>query len=99
MLSPLLGTTVAFLAFSLPTAAFTQDSNRASTRREVTQAQAVQIARGYGIVEVEEVERDDGGWEIEGRDRRGRNVEVTVNRDGRVTNVDRSEAPARDDDD
>jgi hypothetical protein len=51
------------------------------------------------MVEVEEVERDDGGWEIEGRDRRGRNVEVTVNRDGRVTNVDRSEAPARDDDD
>lgn len=99
MLSPLRRTMVAFLALSLPAAAFAQDRDRGSTRREVTQAQAVQIARGYGMVEVEEVERDDGGWEIEGRDRRGRQVEVTINRDGRVTNVDRSEAPARDDDD
>jgi hypothetical protein len=46
-------------------------------------------------VRFEEVEADDGGWEIEGRDRQGRQVEVTINRQGRVTSVERS----RDDDD
>jgi hypothetical protein len=64
----------------------------------LTKAQAVQIARGYGMVEVEEVERKDGGWEIEGRDLRGREVEVRVNRDGRVTRVERREDSSEDDD-
>lgn len=76
-------------ALGLSAAAFSQDRDRPSTRRELTQAQAVQIARGYGMVEVEEVEREDGVWEIEGRDRRGREVEIRINRDGRVTRVER----------
>ncbi len=69
-----------------------QDRDRPAVRREVTEAQAVQIARGYGMVEIEEIERDDGGWEIEGRDRRGREVEISINRDGRVTRVERSQS-------
>jgi len=86
----------ALLLMGLAGPSLAQDRDRPAPRREVTQAQAVQIARGYGIVEIEEIERDDGGWEIEGRDRRGREVEISINRDGRVTRVDRGQS---DDDD
>jgi hypothetical protein len=55
----------------------------------ISEAQAIRIARGYGMVRVHEVERDDGGWEVEGRDHRGRRLEVTINREGRVTEVKR----------
>ncbi|WP_432769365.1 MAG: hypothetical protein HEQ22_01110 [Sphingopyxis sp.] len=66
------------------------DDDRAGPSR-VSEAQAVRIARGYGIVRVTEVEQDDGGWEVEGRDRRGREVKVTINRLGRVTKVERGD--------
>jgi hypothetical protein len=88
----------ACLIVSLPTATFSQDRERPSVRREITEERAVRIARGYGMVEVREVERDDGGWEIDGRDHRGRELEISINRDGRVTSVERSEESARDDD-
>lgn len=81
---------------SLNGAALAQDDDDDRPQRgAVTREQAVRIAQGYGIVRFEEVEPDDGGWEIEGRDRQGRQVEVTINRQGRVTSVERS----RDDDD
>lgn len=99
MLSQLFKTVLVCLAVGMSTAAFSQDRDRSPPRREITQAQAVQIARGYGMVDVEEVERDDDGWEIEGRDRRGRELEIGINRDGRVTRVERSREAARVDDD
>lgn len=43
------------------------------------------------MVRVTEIERDDGGWEIEGRDHRGRELQVTIDRRGRVVNVDRDD--------
>ena len=71
--------------------ALAQDDDDAPQQRgAVSREQAVSIARGYGIVRIEEIEPDDGGWEIEGRDRQGREVEITINRQGRVTSVDRS---------
>ncbi len=86
----------ALLVLGAAAPSLAQDRDRPPVRREVTEAQAVQIARGYGMIEIEEIERDDGGWEIEGRDRRGREVEISINRDGRVTRVERGQS---DDDD
>lgn len=67
--------------------AFADDRRRSS----ISQAEAIRIARGYGMVRILEVERDDGGWEIEGRDHRGRKLEITINREGRVTSVERGD--------
>ena len=97
MHSPLFRTALVCLAFSLPTAVIGQDRDRQSERREISEDRALRIARGYGMVDVREIERDDGGWEIEGRDRRGRELEIDINRDGRVTRVDRSEDSDDDD--
>lgn len=68
-----------------------EDRKHASTRPAISEAQALRIARGYGMVEVHEIEREDGGWEIEGRDHRGRELEITINREGRVTEVERGD--------
>lgn len=80
---------IAALAVIPVTPAFADDDDDRNVRSRVGEAEAVRIARGYGMVRVTEVERDDGGWEIEGRDRRGREVKVTINRLGRVTKVER----------
>lgn len=93
----LLTLTVAALAFTLPASVTAQDRERPAVRQGISEARALQIARGYGMVRVDEIEQDDGGWEIEGRDQRGRKLEIDINRDGRVTRVDRSND--RDDDD
>ncbi|HEV7341291.1 MAG TPA: PepSY domain-containing protein [Sphingopyxis sp.] len=81
---------IATLTVVPATPAQADDDDRGAGSR-VSEAQAVRIARGYGMVRVTEVERDDGGWEIEGRDRRGREVKVTINRLGRVTKVERGD--------
>lgn len=67
------------------------DDDRPRARSLVGEAQAVRIARGYGMVRVSDVERDDGGWEVQGRDHRGRELKVTINRLGRVTKVERGD--------
>jgi hypothetical protein len=60
-------------------------------KAHVSQQEALRIARGYGMVVIREIERDDGGWEIEGRDHRGRELEITISRQGRVVQVDRGD--------
>lgn len=56
----------------------------------VSHSQAVAIARSYGVRQITELKReDDGGWEIEGRDRAGREIEIEIDRRGRVTDVER----------
>lgn len=82
---------IATLAVVPATPAQADDDNDRGASSRISEAQAVRIARGYGMVRVTEVERDDGGWEIEGRDRRGREVKVTINRLGRVTKVERGD--------
>ena len=82
-------------SLSLSSVALAQEDGDRPPRGTVTREQAIRIAQGYGIVRFEELEQDDGGWEIEGRDRQGREVEITINRQGRVTSVERS----RNDDD
>lgn len=56
----------------------------------VSPEQAMQIARNEGIVNVEEVDRDNGYWEVEGRDAQGREIEVKIDfRTGEVLKVER----------
>ena len=45
---------------------------------KVTEQQARQIAAERGIVKITEIERDDGKWEIEGRDAQGREIEIDI---------------------
>jgi uncharacterized membrane protein YkoI len=59
-------------------------------RTGITAEEAIRIARGAGIARVQEVDCDDGKWEVEGRDAQGRKIEVEVRAgDGRVLDVDR----------
>lgn len=43
-----------------------------------TAEQAIEIAKQHGIVTVDEVDRDDNEWEVEGRDAQGREIEVEI---------------------
>jgi uncharacterized membrane protein YkoI len=45
---------------------------------KISEQQARQIAAERGIVKIEEIERDDGKWEIEGRDKDGREIEIEI---------------------
>lgn len=45
---------------------------------KVTEEQARKIAADRGIVRITEIERDDGKWEIEGRDAQGREIEIDI---------------------
>ncbi|MBR0649316.1 PepSY domain-containing protein [Roseomonas terrae] len=59
-------------------------------RTGITAEEAIRIARDAGVARVQEVDCDDGRWEVEGRDAQGRKIEVDVHaRDGRVIEVDR----------
>jgi hypothetical protein len=58
-------------------------------RGPVTAGRAIDIAWTVGLIRVEEVECDDGKWEIEGRDARGREMEVEIDpRTGRVLDIE-----------
>jgi uncharacterized membrane protein YkoI len=58
--------------------------------RGISRWQAVEIARSVGLVWVTEVECDEDEWEVEGRDARGREMEVEIDRrTGRVREIDR----------
>jgi hypothetical protein len=87
---PLAGIAAALL-FAAP--AFAQSSAQLSPGRcagEVDITRAIEIARGAGIVRVDQAECDDGRWEVEGRDAQNRKIEVDVDpRDGRVVKVER----------
>ena len=51
---------------------------------------ALFIAHRIGVVAVQQVQFDDGKWQIEGRDPTGRNIEVQIDDvTGAIVNVDR----------
>ncbi len=61
-------------------------------RGAVSAEDAIRIARTAGLVRVEEVDCDDRKWEVEGRDARGREIEVEISaRTGRILDVDRDD--------
>jgi hypothetical protein len=48
----------------------------------------IRIAYENGMAEIDEVERDDDGWEVEGRDTAGNELELEINAAGVVTERD-----------
>lgn len=57
---------------------------------DITAEDAIRIARDNGVATVMEVDRDDGKWEIEGRDGDGREIEVDIDAtSGAVLKIER----------
>jgi hypothetical protein len=49
-------------------------------RREISEREAIRIARGEGLRDVDTVRRTDRAYRISGADRRGRDIQVVVDR-------------------
>ena len=80
----------AFATLLISGSALAQTPPPAMQDTSITAEQAISIARQQGLVSVEDVDRDDGKWEVEGKDANGREIEVEIDmRTGRVINVDR----------
>jgi uncharacterized membrane protein YkoI len=79
-----------FAALPLVAAPARADGN--GCRGRITAEDAIRIVRTAWLVQVREVACDDGAWEVEGRDARGREIEVDVSAvDGRILDVDRDD--------
>ncbi len=79
-------TTLGVSALSLPTSAAADEPSGSI----ISMQQALFVANRIGVVGVNEIQFDDGRWEIEGRDPAGRTINVNVDgRTGEVLNVDR----------
>ncbi len=76
---------IAAIALSLAsTAALSQAASG------ITAEQAAEIARKNGMATVEEIDRDDGKWEVEGRQDNGREIEIDIDMaTGKVIKIDR----------
>jgi len=85
----------AFFAFLTVSPASADDAYVSDCRGAIPRAEALKVASGYGMVRVTEIECDDGHWENEGRDHRGRELEIEIDSRGRVISVKRGD----DDDD
>lgn len=61
-------------------------------RAEVRAERAIAIARETGMALVEELDCDDGRWDVEGRDANGHAIEVEIDpRSARVLEVERDD--------
>jgi hypothetical protein len=49
------------------------------------------MAFDKGIVKIEEVELDDGMWEVEGYDANGREIEMKVDASGNIVKLERDD--------
>ena len=77
-------------ALGLPAMGFARSARADDDcRGPITAQRAIEIVRQAGMVRVESVECDDGEWEVEGRDARGREMEVEIApRTGRILDID-----------
>ena len=67
---------------------------------QVPQQTAIDIAASAGLYELEEIEADDGAWEIEGHTIDGCEIELEVNgRTGRIESREIDDCSGRGDDD
>ena len=66
----------AFATMLISVSALAQTPPPAMQVASITAEQAISIARQQGLVSVEDVDRDDGKWEVEGKDVNGREIEV-----------------------
>jgi uncharacterized membrane protein YkoI len=65
-------------ALALSASAATAQNAPANLSTQVTAEQARAIAANNGVVQISEIELDDGKWEIEGRDQSGREIEIDI---------------------
>ena len=57
-------------------------------RREITEREAIRIARGQGLRELDDVDETRSTYRVVGEDRRGRDIRVTIDRrSGEVLSV------------
>jgi uncharacterized membrane protein YkoI len=71
------------------------DDGKSASTFDVTRAEALDIAKAEGVVEVWEVKARRGVWEVEGADASGTKLEVEIDGDtGEVVKVERY-GPAR----
>jgi hypothetical protein len=64
------------------------DNRRGPDRREVSEREAIRIAKGEGLRNVEDVDRTRSTYRLDGTDRRGRDITVVVDRrSGEVISV------------
>ena len=57
-----------------------RDRDRRHDRRDITERDAIRIARGEGLRDVDGVRRTDRAYRVTGADRRGRDIRVDVDR-------------------
>lgn len=80
------------LALSLACVAAVGAPTIASAQTTISRAAAIAIAEGAGMQAIEEVDRDDGHWEIEGWDRNGREMEIDIHgRSGEILDLERDD--------
>ncbi|MEQ9504792.1 MAG: PepSY domain-containing protein [Hyphomonas sp.] len=77
------------LAAPAPFALADDDDDDRGASFRVSRAEAVDIARDYGMARIDEVERDDDGWELEGCTGDRREIEIDIHGwSGEVTELD-----------
>lgn len=79
-------------AIAAPAAlAFADDDDHRDHERgvAVSREEAIEIARSVGLATLDEIELDDGDWEIEGYTADGREIDVEIDaRTGEIEEVD-----------
>lgn len=78
-------TGLVLIAMLAPMPALAKDRDRDDRPYTVTRDEALAIAFDHGMADVYETERDDGLWEIEGRNAAGEKFEVEI--DGQTGEV------------
>lgn len=84
------------LAFAAAVMAAHADDDDDERRRHhrISKGAAIEIAAAIGVYHIQEIERDDGKWEIEGRTFQGCEIEVEISaRSGRVTDREIDDCP------
>ena len=65
------------------------DSRRDGDIREITEREAIRIAKGEGLRDVEDISRTRATYTLDGTDRRGRDITVVIDRrSGEVISAD-----------
>ena len=65
------------------------DSRRGGDSREITEREAIRIAKGEGLRDVDDISRTRSTYTLDGTDRRGRDITVVIDRrSGEVISAD-----------
>jgi uncharacterized membrane protein YkoI len=65
------------------------DNRRGGDSREITEREAIRIAKGEGLRDVDDISRTRSTYTLDGSDRRGRDITVVIDRrSGEVISAD-----------